>query len=434
MPTLDVVLLLETKMATRDFDKLLDALFPRIDDSEEDKGYQPPQGITLKNRFEHTHILGGTGQGKTQLIQYLISRDLEEDCTVIVIDNQRQMIPKLAQLGYDMQYLSPRYPLALNIFDMQRSHTTASLLQYVLSALMNAPLTPKQELIFQFGVSLVLAHRGNIRMFQHLLGGAHFDTSILDETSQLFFETNFYTKQYEQTRQEISWRIWTLLKNPILRDMFNAEHNRCQLEIDRKLILIDTDVDLLQDYSGLVGRFFLAQLLQLAQHRFQGSHRPVYVYVDECYSYLDSSVVSMLETARKAKIGLILAHQFLGQITEPRVREALMSLTATKYAGGLSPSDSHAMAQAMHTKHTEFIDNQKKLNFALFMRGEGRYSIQVPTGFIENLPTQPVPDDLMIARYGRPPKVEPPSTVTGAAPTPTRTKSSPDDVDEEGEW
>ena len=420
--------------------------------------YGAELGISLQNRFEHTHIIGGTGHGKTQLIQYLIARDLEEDCCVVVIDNQRQMIPKLAAFGVDMAYISPHFPLALNLFDFPRGHTTIPLLQYVLSALMEAPLTPKQELIFQFGVALVLALNGNIMTFLRVLEDERFDLSGVDDTTRLFFEKNFYERQYQQTKQEISWRIWSLLKNPILRDMFTADVNKVKLEqeLNRKLVLIDTDVNLLQSYSGLFGRFFLAQLLQAAQNRFAGAQRPVYVYIDECYFYLDRSIVSMLETARKAKMGLILANQYLGQITEPRVREAIMSLTATKYAGGLSPSDSRAMAEAMRTKN-DFIDNQRKLNFLLYMRGrpnprqdlfdELKYetglnawgkqilhdasnahnvSIRVPVGIVEKMPKHDVPIDTMIERYGR----ENPK----ATPAPLSETGDQDNVDEKGEW
>lgn len=440
-----------------------DILFPKPNlNPAPNETYPPPsQGINLKNRFEHTHILGGSGHGKTQLIQYLIARDLEEDCCVVVLDNQRQMIPKLAGLGVDMAYISPHLPLALNLFDFPRGHTTIPLLQYVLSALMEAPLTPKQELIFQFGVALVLALKGNIMTFLRVLEDEQFDLSGVDDTTRLFFETNFYDRQYKQTKQEISWRIWSLLKNPVIRDMFSADVNKVKLdhELSRKLILIDADVDLLQSYSGLFGRFFLAQLLQVAQNRFAGAQRPVYVYIDECYFYLDQSIVSMLETARKAKMGLVLAHQYLGQIKEPRVREAIMSLTATKYAGGLSPSDSYAMAQAMHSEPNHL--QVPKLTFAHWQRGRNfdrtppdtyrahywvdpvtgdpveakklgpvpgdpTARIHVPTGVVESMPKHPIPVDKMTARYGR-----------GSAkltPAPPPATGDPDDVDESGEW
>jgi hypothetical protein len=242
----------------------------------------------------------------------------------------------------------------------------------------------------------MLAVKGNITTFQALLDGERFDLTDLDETSRLFFETEFYGREYESTRKEISWRVWSLLKNETMRKMFTASTNECQLDLSQKLILIDTDIDILQDYSGMFGRFFLAQILQVAHARFTGSKRPLYVYIDECYFYLDRSVTSMLETARKADIGLILAHQYISQITEPKTASALMALTSTKFAAQLSPSDAHSMAQAMRTT-ADYINALPKLNFALWQRGEQTASVTVPVGVIEAMavhappPVKPLP-------------------------------------------
>lgn len=394
--------------------------FDYIRDTPLELIYERPTQVALKNRFEHTHCLGGTGSGKTSLIQYLISKDLEDDCTIIVIDNQRQMIPKLAALGYDTQLLSPQDPLAVNLFDMPNSLHTGRMMQYVLSGLLNAPLTPKQELVFQFGVTLMLANRGNIVDFQRLLNGETYDNSRLDDISRQFFETEFYTKGaagYESTRKEINWRIWSLLKNPTLRDMFTATENRCHLDLSKKLILIDTDVHILGDYSGMFGRFFLAQLMLLAQERFVGSHRPVYVYIDEAYTYLDQSVTTMLETARKAKVGLFMAHQYMGQIQDPKVSQALMSLTSTKFAAQLSPSDAYAMAQAMRTT-PEFINSQSKLHFALWQKGSETLSIETPVGVIEAMDQHPWPNTTPYCRTEPPPLPEEPEPEPEDPPEP----------------
>ncbi|TYC63992.1 hypothetical protein FMN52_00125, partial [Marinobacter sp. BW6] len=118
--------------------------------------------ISLSNRTSHMHLVGGSGHGKTSCIQYMVASDLEEDCTVIVIDNQRQMIPKLANLDLpldEVTYISPRNNLGINLFDVgyqklknseEAVNSTVELLEYVLSALMGAELTPKQQLIFQY--------------------------------------------------------------------------------------------------------------------------------------------------------------------------------------------------------------------------------------------------------------------------------------------
>jgi len=355
-----------------------------------------PISISLKDRFSHTHILGSVGAGKTQLIQYLITKDLEEDCCIIVIDNQQQMLPKLANLDADIQYISPHDPLEINLFDMTSDHSTTSLLRFVLSGIMDVPLTKMQNNIFQFATELVIANRGDMAMFRQVLEGNLPDLSKIDDFARNFFEGEYRTnKEYQKRAQEIGWRITALLSNPVLRKMFSAKKNKCKLDLSKDMILIDTDVDLLQDASGLFGRFFIAQLLQAAHSRFKGNPRPVYIYIDEFYFYVDEKLASMLETARKAKMGLTLANHLMAQINDPKIASTVMALTSTKFASNLEGKDLQPMAQAMRTTK-EFIQSQKKGHFALYQNGQDTVSIEVEFGYLENIvgddPDPPKPE------------------------------------------
>jgi len=418
----------------RYFKKLYKRLTSNLEDAKEVDDYirdtpfelirERPVSNDIKAPFEHCHILGTTGAGKTQLMQYIISKRLEEDCCVIVIDNQRQMIPKLARLGLDMQYISPHYPLAMNLFDMPQDENTAPLLRYVLSAMMNAPLTAKQQIVFQFVTTAVLHHKGNIDTFHSILEGESFDFSGLDPTTRRFFETEYYTKGnagYENTRNEISWRVWALLTNPVLRDMFLARDNKVALETDRKLILIDCDIDKLKDYTGLFGRFFLAQLVQLAHHRFQGEHRPIHVFIDEFYYYVDQSLATMLETARKAKIGLTFANHHMAQIRDPDIAVAVLGFPSTRFASNINVADLPALSKAMRCDG-DFIQSQKRLHMAMSQRSEEPVSIRIEPGVIEGMAIHDVPHEEMKRRYGRDdpdPPSPPPNEPSGPQPTAT---------------
>jgi hypothetical protein len=214
--------------------------------------------------------------------------------------------------------------------------------------------------------------------------------------------------------------------------MFGATENRCRLEIDRKLILIDCDVQLLQEYSGMFGKFFLAQLLQIAHYRFTGTNKPIYVYIDECYFYLDKSVTSLLETSRKASIGLTLSHQYLAQLPHD-LHPAILSLTSTKFAGGLSVSDAKVMAAAMHT-NPDMIDAMKVGQFLHYSQGRRCQVANVPLGYLESLPTHEVDNAEQIRRYGRRGDIPPPprKEITRSEQPAEHPPTS--HVEEKGEW
>lgn len=388
--------------------------------------------INLTNRTSHMHLVGGSGHGKTSLIQYMVSRDLSDDCTVIVIDNQRQMIPKLASLDLaidNVTYISPRHNLGINLFDVGYSqlknseeavNSTVELLEYVLSALMGAELTAKQQLIFQYAIQLTIAIPGaNIRTFLDILqpqGWAKY-ANVIDELPQVvrdFFQREFDDeKQFGSTKKEIAWRIWGIMKNPTFARIFSARTNPINMlekMADSRLILIDTDINRLgENGSSFFGRLFIALILQAARRRFERRCRPAYVYIDEAPIYFDKNLATMLETARKANIGLILAHQELDQARAKGLLSSLIGNTAIKFAGGLTDTDARYMAGNMRSDY-HFIKEQEPLHFAAYIKGQGTYSVRVPVGVVENMEQRVNLGDLIAAMeqsYGYQPTAEP---------------------------
>ena len=63
-----------------------------------------PFSLPLEARFEHCHIVGGTGHGKTQLLQLLIHHDLvqaqDNASSIVVIDSQGDLIRTISHLSY----------------------------------------------------------------------------------------------------------------------------------------------------------------------------------------------------------------------------------------------------------------------------------------------------------------------------------------------
>jgi hypothetical protein len=160
------------------------------------------------------------------------------------------------------------------------------------------------------------------------------------------------------------------------RELFSAvkisRNSRFSLINAGKVILINTAKDLLkQDGTEIFGRFFLALIAQAAQERatlHASKRRPCYVYIDECQDYLstDSNFTMILEQARKQNVGVIVAHQYLSQLSQ-KTLDGLYANTSIKFAGGISDKDAHALARNMRCEPA-FIAEQPKGSFAGFVR------------------------------------------------------------------
>ena len=110
---------------------------------------------------------------------------------------------------------------------------------------------------------------------------------------------------------------------------------------------------------------------------------PTFVYIDEANDYFDRNIGIILSQVRKYNVGIILAHQFLGQL-EPKLYEAIAANTSIKFAGGVSAKDARALASDLRTEPT-FIERQKRLSFAAFIKGqqERAVSLSVNPGQME---------------------------------------------------
>jgi DNA-directed RNA polymerase subunit L len=263
--------------------------------------------IKTASRFEHHHIVAGSGQGKTQTLQYLIAHDLEAvasgNRTVIVLDSQGDLIRNISNLAvfapsgplHDrIVIIDPsdvEWPVSLNLFDvgmerlsgyapLERERLTNSILElydFVLGTLLSAEMTQKQNVIFRYVTRLMLhIPNATIHTLRELMepdSQKKFADAIstLTGTAKQFFETEFTSKEFEQTKKQVLRRLWGILENQTFERMFAHPRSKLDLFAEMnagKVILINTAKDLLKEQgTEIFGRFFIAMIAQAAQER-----------------------------------------------------------------------------------------------------------------------------------------------------------------------
>lgn len=385
--------------------------------------------IPTTSRFEHHHIVAGSGHGKTQTLQYLISRDLEavagSERTVIVLDSQGDLIRNIANLAefapggplHDrIVVIDPtdvEYPVSLNLFDvgierlagyapLERERLTNSILElydFVLGTLLSAEMTQKQSVIFRYVTRLMLyIPNATIHTLRELMepnSQVKFADHIakLTGTAKHFFETEFASREFEQTKKQVLRRLWGILENQTFERMFSHPRSKLDLFSEMnagKVILINTAKDLLKETgTEIFGRFFIAMIAQAAQERAtlpEAKRMPTFVYIDEAADYFDRNIGIILAQARKFNVGMVLAHQYLGQL-EPRLQEAFGANTSIKFAGGVSAKDARSLAPMLYCE-PGFIEAQSKGSFAAHIRGVTKSAVplQFPFGYLEQKP------------------------------------------------
>ncbi len=375
-------------------------------------------GLPQETRFEHHHIVAGSGHGKTQTLQHLILHDLKTvtkgEASIVVIDSQSDLINNIANLevfasGGTLEdrlvLIDPtdiEWPVALNLFDvgmdrlgeysqLDRERLTNSILElydFVLGSLLDAGMTQKQTIIFRY-ITRLLLHIPNatIHTLRELLEDGGFDKyephiNKLQGSAKAFFENEFNGSEFKSTKRQVLRRLYGILENQTFERMFSHPRSKLDLFSEMnagKVILINTAKDLLKENgTEIFGRFFIAMIAQAAQERAileKAERLPTFVYIDEANDYFDRNIGIILSQARKYNIGMVLAHQFLGQL-DNKLHEAIAANTSIKFAGGVSAKDARALASDLRTD-ANFIEKQKKLTFAAHIKGQTERAVSI---------------------------------------------------------
>lgn len=398
-----------------------------------------PLKFTHEDRYNHMHIVGGSGAGKTTLIENLIRYDAEseERPSIVLIDPHSDLVRRLfrskdfndtlaIERGVAPILIDPRdiqYPPAINIFalnrerlagygEMEREQVSAGVIQTlsnVLAGLFDLDLSGKQSTFFRYVCRLMLAlpdvegrNATLLDMLELMRNPAPYKLAMesLPAIQRDFFTTDFNENIYKQTREQIRYRLQSIIENPTMARLFTNRETKLDFfaELNRSqgsVILIDTAKDFLKDNSAIFGQIMIGLILQAIQERAAiepNKRKPTFLIIDEAADFFSDNIDDLLTDARKQKCGLVLAHQYLDQASSG-LRASLHANTGIKFASGLSAQDAGAMAREMRTQ-PEFVQSQRKLEFAAYVRNVTPTAISIPIRFPEPSDDEFEPDKL----------------------------------------
>lgn len=340
-----------------------------------------PIGLTAQERERHKYIIGGTGSGKTTMLQYEIVQDMQNGKGVAVIDPHGDMaeallrhVPK--ERIDDVVYFNPddlAYPIGFNILEIDEKLEGDELLR-------------EKDLITEAVVSIFR------KIFSDDDSGGHrieymlrntVQTALTQKNATLFTVYDLindptYRKKVVATLEDENLkRFWRNefgkaggmqqvkmaagITAKIGRFLFSAsakrilEQEKSTIDFDnimnnQKILICNFSKGLLgEDTSELLGIMVIAklQLASLRRVRVQQQDRtPYYLYVDEFQNFATMSFVQMLSESRKYKLFLTMAEQSTSQQDDQRMVNIILANVGTVvcFKTG-NPADEQALLQ-----------------------------------------------------------------------------------------
>lgn len=379
---------------------------------------RPKKSIPQDVRNAHMYVLGESNSGKTTLLSNLLMKDFQavadNKCSVILMDSKRDLIKSIdnramfAKGGIlegrlvliDVEDMAYGFTPSLNIMDMRANEELVDqlamktyknnvrfMMNYLFESLLGsgAELTSRQTTIFNYLITLLSEIPGaNLETLHEVLESKDLseyseELSRLPERSQKYFADTFF-KDSETTRRkrEIVSRIQNIESRETIFPLFQGSKTKIDFfkEIgEGKIILINCARSVLGPDVEIFGRFMLAMILLAAERRQlvdKDDRKPTYFYIDEASEIIsrDTEIARLLTTTRAYNVGMVIAHQNLGQIKRDEVAKTLIGGTAIKCTGNLGESDARRMSVGMEAD-VKTLTHPSKFSFNVHCTGVG---------------------------------------------------------------
>jgi hypothetical protein len=297
-----------------------------------------------EDRRRHTYIIGKSGTGKTTLISNMAIDDIRKGRGVAIIDPHGDLCNTI--LDYipsnrvnDCCYFNPcdtEFVYPLNVLEAQNESQKELVASGVISIFKklygNNSWGPRLEHILRNTVlTLVNTPDSNMTHIVEILTNKNYrDKVVAQLTNQTLinFWINEFDKMEPKFQQEaispVLNKVGQFLSSTKIRNTINHSKSKVNIQeiMDQKKILIAdlSSGKLGEDNSALLGAMLITQIQLSAMNRaFQASddRSDFYLYVDEFQNFATEAFIKILSEARKYKLNLIVANQYMAQLDRP---------------------------------------------------------------------------------------------------------------------
>jgi hypothetical protein len=305
-------------------------------------------------RDRHLYIVGKSGTGKSTLIEQIALNDMRDGMGVAVIDPHGDMIQNLIKWMPphrvdDCILFSPKNcPLSLEILAADNEHEIDLLSDDLITMFRRTSEAwgDKMQAILQMTFQTLLRVPGSsFTDITRLLTDEHFRATTLSKIKHPQL-TNFWQHRFDMRQAEpILIRMDRLTISQTLRTVL-TQHPRSvnfsDVITEGKILLVDLSKGHLgESTSHLLGSIIVSQIQLAAMrqaHLPSEQRAPFSLFVDEVQNFITGAFSTILSEARKYKLRLTVAHQFVSQLPTD-IQKALFGNVGTMIFFGMSPDD-----------------------------------------------------------------------------------------------
>ena len=362
--------------------------------TNEYRGNNKPIYLQVKDRRRHMYVIGQTGMGKSVFLENLAFQDMCDGRGFAFIDPHGDAVEALLkrvpkERVDDIIYFDPadiEHPVGMNMFEYTTEDQKDFIVQEGISMLQSlfdpqnqGFFGPRGQHMFRNAALLLMSDPAGatfIDIPQCFTDPEFVKSKLKYVTDKAVYD--YWTKEFPASQKSndagevITWfssKWGPFIANTIMRNTLGqvkSGFNIREIMDNKKIFLVNLSKGRLGDINAnLLGMIFVMKFQQAAMSRQdipEDQRQDFCLYVDEFQNFATDSFESILSEARKYRLNLIVANQFMTQLTE-KIREALLGNVGTIVCGRIGVTDAELMVKAFSPVFTA-EDLTKTPNFA----------------------------------------------------------------------
>ena len=357
--------------------------------AETDRRQKIPFGIKATDRSKHVYVIGKTGMGKSTLLENMAIQDIKSGNGVAFVDPHGKTAELL--LEYipenridDVVYFAPfdmENPMSFNIMEdvgYDKRHLVANGLMSAFKKIWVDAWSARMEYILNNVILALLEYPdstllGVNRMLTDKVYRKKVVDNITDPSTKSFWVDEFakYTDRYTQeATPAIQNKVGQFTANPLIRNIIGqpkSSFDMRKLMDEKKILIINLSKGRIgEGNANLLGSMIITKLYLAAMSRADKQETELrklpnyYLYVDEFQSFANESFADILSEARKYKLNLTIAHQYIEQMPE-EVRAAVFGNVGTMVVFRVGAYDADVLEKEFAPKF--YADDLVNLGF-----------------------------------------------------------------------
>ncbi|HOK35251.1 MAG TPA: type IV secretion system DNA-binding domain-containing protein [Candidatus Pacearchaeota archaeon] len=372
-------------------------------------------GIKTDDRRRHMYIIGKTGMGKSCLLENMAIQDIQKGRGVGIVDPHGEFAEKVLDFVpknriNDVIYFNPadiEYPIAFNVMervDFSKRHLVSSGLLGVFKKIWPDVWSARMEYILNNTILALLEVPGTTLLgINRMLSDKEYRDKIVEKITDPAIKS-FWVKEFAQYpprfREEavapIQNKVGQFISSPLIRNIVGQVKSsidmRKVMDEEKILILNLSKGRIGEDPSRLLGALLITKLQLAAMSRIdipEEERKDFFLYVDEFQNFATESFATILSEARKYRLSLILAHQYISQLEET-VRDAVFGNIGTIVSFRVGAADAEFLEKEFKPEfYLHDLVNLPKYNIYLKLMVDGITSRPFSA---ETLPPQKRPE------------------------------------------